>query len=224
LIKSIILNCLIVAGLAVAAQSQTLPAEAKARVDAVVSAAYESATARFPFRLKADGKPKMLRLREVDKCLNGANDSVDWENVSQKLQQIRKEFRLGSDEIISMAEYSFSAHAWPFEKVFDVKEDKALLPLSNSLLKFLPEGSLQELTVFTRAGKELGSFAGLYRSDKTAGVSGTRSPLTLFQYKDSKGDLREPPERLLLDSYGVRWKDAVNQPGFRLPSYRIVLK
>jgi len=29
---------------------------------------------------------------------------------------------------------------------------------------------------------------------------------------------------LLLDTFGVPWKDAVSQPGFRLPSDKIVLK
>jgi hypothetical protein len=194
----------------------------------VISTAYESALARFPCKLKsAGGKPKMLRWQDVEKCLNFANDDVDWEDVSQELQKIRRDFRLQTDEIISMAESSFAAHALPYEKVFIVKDATALLPLSSTILKFLPEGSLQGLPVFEKSeksGTQVGTFTGIFLFDKSASISGTRSPLTIFQYTDSKGDIHGPPEKLLLDSFGVPWKEAASQPGFRLPSHRIVLK
>jgi hypothetical protein len=211
-------------GFAFPAQSQTPSNEIQSRVDAVISAAYESASVRFPCRLKSGGKPKMLRWQDVAKCLNYANDSVDWEDVSQQLQKIRRDFRLELNDIISMAESSFAAQALPYERVFVVRDVTARLPLSSTLLKFLPEGSLQGLPVFDNSGKEVGTFSGLYQFDKSASISGTRSPLTLFQYTDAKGDIHGPPEKLLLDSFGVPWEKAVSQPGFRLPSYRIVLK
>jgi hypothetical protein len=92
-------------------------------------------------------------------------------------------------------------------------------------LKFLPEGSLQGLPVFEKLGTQVGSFSGVYSFDKSGGgLSGNNAPRRLFQYTDSKGNFHGSPEKLLLDSFGVPWKDAAPQPGFRLPPDKIVLK
>ena len=225
MLKSILLTGMLLAGFALPAHSQAPQDQIKSRINTVISTAYESASVQFPCRLKsAGGKPSILRWQDVAKCLNRANDSVDWEDVSQQLQKIRIDYRLDPGEVIGMAESSFTAHALPFEKVFIVKDVKALLPLSSTLLKFLPEGSLQGLPVFEKSGKQVGAFSGLYLYDKSVSISGTRSPLTLFQYTDLDGNFHGTPEKLLLDSFGVPWKEAASQPGFRLPSYRIVLK
>ncbi len=224
MLKILFLNCTLLAAFAGSAAAQTASNEIKTRVDAVITAAYESASAQFPCKLGAGGSPKMLRWQGIDKCLNYANDRVDWEEISQQLQNIRKDFRLQLNEIMDLAESSFSTHALPYDKVFIVKQNKALLPLSSSLLKFLPEESLQGLPVFDKSGKEVGTFSGLYAFEKSGEITGNRSRLALFQYTDSKGTVHPSPERLLLDSFGVPWKDAASQPGFRLPSNKIVLK
>lgn len=212
------------AALACPIYSQAPPAQAKAKIDEIAASVYETASARFPCRLKSGGKPKMLRWQDVAKCLNTAYDNVDWEDVSEKLQSVRKEFRLEAGEAISILEASFAARAVPFENVFAVKEkdEKVLLPLSNSLLKFLPEGSFRDLAVFDSKGKQIGTFVGTYAFERSTGIAG--SPLIYFQYADQNGNVRGAPERLLLGEYGVRWKDAAAQRGFRLPSGKIVFR
>jgi hypothetical protein len=105
-----------------------------------------------------------------------------------------------------------------------VKEAEALLPLSNSLLRFLPEDSLLDLPVYDNSGKRIGTFAGVYSFEKIGEISGARNRHALFQYKDLKGSIQASPDRLLLDSFGVPWKDALSQSGFRLPSDKLVLK
>jgi hypothetical protein len=207
------------------AAGQTSSSQIRSRVDAVVLKAYESASAQFPCKAKADGKPKMVRWQDVAKCLNNAYDRVDWEDVSQQLQAIRKEFGVQAGEMLSLAESCLSSHTLPFEKVFIVKDERALLPLSNSLLKFLPETSLPNLPVFERAlKKQVGTFSGLYSFDKSGELSGNRSRLVLFQYTDLKGNIHSAAERLLLDQFGVPWKDAKSQPGFRLPPDKLSLR
>jgi hypothetical protein len=101
---------------------------------------------------------------------------------------------------------------------------RALLPLSSSLLKFLPEGSLQDLPVFNKSGTKVGTFAGTYAFEKMGGISGTKNQLIQFQYTDLNGNMQGPPEGLLLDSFGVPWKEAISQPGFRMPPNRIILR
>jgi len=225
LLKSIILNCVILACLTFPAQSQTPPDAAKSRVDAVILNAYASASARLPCKVKSGGKPKMMKWQDVGKCLSDAYQSVDWEDVSRQLQSIRKEFGLQANGILSLAEQSLSSHALPYAKVFIVKDTRALLPLSNALLKFLPEGSLQDLPVTEKLlKKQVGTFSGIYLFEKTGEISGSRNRLVLFQYTDDKGKIHSASERLLLDTFGVPWTDAMPQPGFRLPPDEIALR
>jgi hypothetical protein len=113
----------------------------------------------------------------------------------------------------------------PYEKVFIVKDVRALLPLSNALLKFLPEGSLQDLPVTEKLlKKQVGTFSGIYLFEKSGEVSGNRNRLVLFQYTDDKGKIHSASERLLLDTFGVPWEEAMSQPGFRLPAEKIALR
>jgi hypothetical protein len=97
-----------------------------------------------------------------------------------------------------------------------------LLPLHNTLLKFLPARSLTGLPVFNNSGKRIGTFSGVYQFEKEGVLSGTLQRHSLFKYTDPSGDLQYSPAGLLLDSYGVAWKDASSQPGFQLPPDRLI--
>jgi hypothetical protein len=226
LVKSIAVCCIILAGCAFAAQAQTPPGQAaRSRVDGVIANAYQSASAGFPCKVKSGGKPNMMRWETIGECLAKAYENVDWEEVSQRLQDIRKEFGLQAGEILSLAESSLASHALTFDRVFVVKDTRALLPLSNPVLKFLPDNSLQNLPVIEKAlKKQVGTFTGTYEFERTGDVSGNKTRLVLFQFTDPKGDIHSAAERLLLDRYGVPWKEAMSQPGFRLPPDKILLK
>ena len=205
------------------AYGQNPPDDLQSGIDALISEAYRSAATNFPCKLKTRGKAKMLRWENVDKCLNDARNRVDWAELSGKLQAIREGRKFQTFDINSAIESSLAAHAIPFEKIFRVKEMKALLPLSNSLLKFLPPDSLMDLPVYDKSGERVGSFSGLYKYDRSGGLSMANSfTMTLFQYTDLKGRIQTPAGRLLLDSYGVPWKEAMSQPGFRLPSEDLI--
>jgi hypothetical protein len=224
LFKSIIPAYMLLALPAVSAYSQNPSADLKAKIDAVVSEAYQAAAANFPCKLKARGRAKMLRWQDVEKCLNNANDRVDWEALSLELQKIRENGRYQATDISSAVESSLSAHAIPYDRVFLVKEKKALLPLSNSLLKFLPADSLMDLPVYDKSGTRMGTFSGVYSFEKVGEISGVKNRYSLFQYTDLRGRMQAAPDRLLLDSFGVPWEGAISQPGFRLPSDRLLLR
>lgn len=223
-LKSVILNGLAPVAFAAAGFCQSLPQDLHKQVDTVVQEAYQSASAKFPCELKAGGKPKMLRWQSTDKCLNLAYESVDWENISRRLQEIQEKGRNESADFLSAVEASLSAHALSYDKVFIAKDDKALLPLSNSVLKFLPSDSLMDLPVTDKTGKKIGTFSGIYTFEKMGEISGTKQRHFLFQYTDVKGEMQSSSDRLLLDSFGVSWKDAVQQRGFRLPADKIKLR
>jgi hypothetical protein len=202
-----------------------LSSDVKDKVESIVTGAYKEATAKFPCKLKSGGKPKMLRRQEIDICLNAASDSVDWDSVSSQLQDLRQTSRIPWAELVAAVEASMTAHALPFDKVFNVKEPKALLPLTNSLLKFLPSDSLQNVPVLMKSGEKVGTFAGVYSFERTGELAAANTyKLNIFQYADSNGNLQSPAasNRLLLDRYGVPWNDAMSQPGFRLTSDRLL--
>jgi hypothetical protein len=204
---------------------QDLSADVKGKVESIVKDAYQTATAKFPCKVKSGGKPKMLRRQDVDRCLNAASDRVDWDAISVQLQTLRQTSRISWAGLIAAVDSSMAAHVLSYDKVFLVKDSKALLPLTNSLLKFLPSESLQNVPVFAKSGEKIGTFSGVYTFERFGELAAANSyKLTIFQYTDSKGNIQSPAEsnRLLLDRYGVPWKDAISQPGFRLTSERLL--
>ena len=223
-LKFFAVTCVLLISPAARGFSQAPSADLKAKIDAIVSAAYQSASAKFPCKLGGGGKGKMLSWKTVDKCLNYANDRVDWEDLALQIQKIREDRGYQKPDLSPLIESSLSAHAIPYNKVFRVKEPKALLPLSNSLLKFLPADSLLDLPVYDQSGSRVGTFAGIYVFEKIGEISGKMQRITLFQYTDLKGKMQASQDRLLLDSFGIPWNGAESQPGFRLPSDPLVPK
>lgn len=217
-------------GLALPVSAQNAREELKAKVDAVVTKAYAEAAVQFPCKLKASTKAKDKRMgnwKDVENCVNPAHDRVDWEGHASELRSIRDELRVLPEDVSVAVEAALTAHAISYDKVFRVikkNEDRALLPLSNSLLKFLPENSLADLPVYSKKGELFGSFIGTYSSERTGDLlvlGGYR--MVNFQYTDIKGEAQAPTDRFLIDSYGVPWKDAKSQLGFRLPSDKLGL-
>ncbi len=202
---------------------QTARADLNDKIDALVAPAFQSAAAGFPCKTKERGKPKMLHWEDVDECLNNrVAAKVDWQALSGSLVALRDGTRgISVMEFASAVESVLATHTLAFDRMFIVKDEKALLPLTNSLLKFLPAGSLQDAPVFDRVGTLMGTFGGVYSYES----SGTGNPyrLTMFQYADRSGEFKTAPERLLLDSFGIPWKDARSQPGFRLPVDKLQL-
>ena len=225
ILKYVVLTSMSLAGFFAVCAGQSHTEIFREQVDELVSAAYRSAAEEFPCKLKTRGKAKMLKWEDVDKCLNGANDRVIWEGLSLKLQIILEDSRFQSVDIISVIESSLSAQAIPYEKVFSVKNSEAVLPLTNSVLRFLPSESLMDLPVYDKSGERIGTFSGTYYYDRSGGLASANSfRLSYFQYTDVNGRMQAPTSKLLLDSFGVPWKGARLQPGFRLPSDKLILK
>jgi hypothetical protein len=226
LVSALLFACCISLCFTPLSSAQNLSTELQTGVDEVVSSAYQAASAEFPCKVKAQGTYKMLKWQTVDGCLNDAYNRVDWDELSQRIAKLRERTRSLAGEIPAMVESSLMAHAIPYEKVFLVKNNDALLPLTNSILKFLPSDSLMDLPVFEKSsGKRIGTFSGGYSYDKSGGLAAANTyRMSGFQYTDLKGEIQTPSgvNRLLLDSYGVPWKGAVSQPGFRLISDKLI--
>ena len=213
-------------GLTLSAFAQNAREELKIKVDEIVVKAYAEAAAQFPCKLGTSGKVKMGKWKDVENCVNPAHDLVDWEGHAAELRRIREDERVLLEDMATVVDAALTTHAIYYNKVFQVKdkeEDRVILPLSNSLLKFLPEDSLASLPVYSKNGDLLGAFIGIYGSERSGGLevmSGYR--MVNFQYTDLKGEAQTPTDRFLVDSYGVPWRDAKVQPGFRLPANKLL--
>lgn len=201
------------------ASSRELPRDVRDRIDSLVAEAYRSAAGGFPCRIKTRGKPRILRWEEIDRCMNEAAARVDWNVLASKVQALRSR-DISDNDLRAALQESLSKQALAYDRIFTVKgkDVRALMPLTNSLLKYLPPGSLMGLPVTDRAGQEVGTFAGIYSYERSGGLaSANMYRLTLFQYKDRNGSMQSSADKLLLDSFGVPWEKAKDQPGFRLP-------
>lgn len=198
-----------------------LPKGVIEKIDAVIASAYQAASAKLPCKVGLRSKPTMLRWQDVDKCLSGAANRVDWEELARQLEAVRPQ-NASTGEFEAAVEASLSKQALPYNKVFLVKRTEALLPLTNSILKYLPPDSLTNLPVYDQKRNQIGTFAGVFPYEHSGGLtSGSTYTLIVFQYADAQGKIQPPSERLLLDSYGVPWAKAMTQPGFRLTSDKL---
>jgi len=73
-------------------------------------------------------KTRMLSWQDIDKCLNSANDRVNWEGLVSQIRKIRETGGSPVMDLASAIESSLADHAIPYNKVFRVKETEALLP------------------------------------------------------------------------------------------------
>jgi hypothetical protein len=211
--------------LARSSSAQSLSSELQKGVDEIVTSAYQTASAEFPCKAKSHGKYQMLKWQTIDACLNDAYNRVDWTDLSERVSKLSERAGSLAGEIPAMIETSLTSRAIPYDKVLLVTNTEALLPLTNSVLKFLPPDSLMDLPVFENTGKRIGTFSGVYTYDKSGGLAAANSyRMAIFQYTDLKGEIQTPSgvNRLLLDSYGVPWKGAFSQPGFRLYSDKLI--
>ena len=216
---------LFVLGSAASGGCQDLGKGLKDRIDAIVAAAYQAAASGLPGNIKSSGRPRMLRWQETDRCLNRAAGNVDWEAMSEQLQALRGELKaVQTGDLVASVEASLAAHALPFEKVFRVNTENALLPLTHSLLKFLPEDSLHDLPVFERSGKQIGLFAGVYWYERTGGLATANIyRMAMFQYVDANGNIQAAQRGFEQDAFGVQWNSVRSQPGFRLTAEKLDL-
>jgi len=211
----------LLSGLAPSQAAGQAPKEVTEKIDAVVASAYQAASVKLPCKISQLRKLHMLRWQDIDKCLSSTANTVNWGELSAQLNGIRP-VGVPENEFAVAVEDSLTRHALTFDKMFLVKGANALLPLTNSILKYLPPNSLTGFPVYDQTGKQIGTFAGIYGSERPGAlVVGQTFTTTLFQYLDLQGKVQAPAERILLDSYAVTWAKALAQPGFRLMIERI---
>ena len=138
---------------------------------------------KLPVKFKTRGKPRRARWEQVDKVLN---------------------------ELHAMAKNK--SCSFVFSEVFSTRREDLYIPVTNSLVRLVPEMSLQGAVVFHKSGEKLGEYAGRVTYERTGNLQFSRSyKLYYFQFKDSRGELQSAGSQLLLDDYLVRWSQLKGQ-------------
>lgn len=146
-----------------------------------------------PKKIKARGPQHILRFEDIDRRLA---DVVTWMEQRQTA--------LPDPEAPQGTPVSMS-----FAELFQPARSDALFPLTNSVVRWVPESSLAGLTVFDGTGTPMGSFSNKYPYTRSGAQSYT---LWFFQYQASDGHLRRTGPDLLLDRFSVRWLDVAGKP------------
>jgi len=134
----------------------------------------------IPIKLKTRGKPKMARWEQVDEILNG---------IGQKLERASCEFTFGE-----LFRYG--------------KEEEVYFPLTNTVVRVVPEQSLSGIKVYNNDGDLLGFYANKVRYERSGGLEFNQTySLYYFQYSDLADKLQSVGHRLLLDDFAIRWID-----------------
>ena len=141
---------------------------------------------KLPVRLKTRGRVETARWEQVDEVLAG-------------LDRDRRTFDC----------------EFQFNELFETDQDELYIPLTNNLVRTVPESSLAGLTVFNPSQEVLGKYVSRVKYTRTGGLVRTDSyTLYYFQYQDSEGEIHTSGSQLLLDSYRVRWSDVAEHVGF----------
>jgi hypothetical protein len=204
-----------------AAAGAQAPKEVADKIDGIVALAYQAAAAKLPCKISTQAYYPMLRWQNVDKCLDQAQNRLDWDAFVAKLKAARPAHVSEEAFAVAVGE-SLDKQAIPFNRFFQVKSKKAFLPLTNSILKYLPPSSLVDQPVYDQKGKvQLGTFLGVFFYEHQGGLASANAyRLSQFQYKDNQGRIQVPlsgsSDRILYDNFGVPWDKIMARPGFRL--------
>jgi hypothetical protein len=125
-------------------------------------------------------------------------DRLKWEDVDRILTGLREDLQ-GRE-----CQFTFSS----LFRVKSKKEQVIYFPLSNNVLRTVPEGSLEGVQVFNMEGKPLGLYDSRVPHEKSGGGLAKKSyTLFSFQFKNAKGEYESIGGRLLLDEFLVKWDD-----------------
>lgn len=134
---------------------------------------------KVPAKLKTRGKPKRGRWENVDKVVTRVRDAVEDKECSLTLEQL-----------------------------FRVRRQEIFFPLTNNLLRTIPEESLEGVSVYSSDGERLGKFSNIVPYHRSGGLYAVRGyTLHYFQYQDEEGGLHSSGTDLLLDNFLLKWSE-----------------
>lgn len=134
---------------------------------------------KLPLKLKTRGKPSRARWEQVDKVMTSLHQRLKGEGCE-----------------------------FTFDQIFKSKKTELYFPLTNNVLRTVPEASLKGLSVFNQAGELLGRYENRVTYERSGGLYAKNSyTLYYFQFMDQRREIQSSGHRLLLDDFLVKWGD-----------------
>ena len=138
---------------------------------------------KLPTKLKTRGKPPRARWEKVDEVVSKLRGRIEGTSCS-----------------------------WTLGQLFRPTKKQPMFPLTNNLLRTVPDAVLEGVEVFNQQGIRLGQYANRVMYQRSGGLySKKKYTLYYFQYKDANDKLQSSGSQLLLDTYLVRWDDIKNR-------------
>ena len=145
---------------------------------------------KVPAKLKTRGKPKRARWENVDKVITRVREAVEDKDCSLTLEQL-----------------------------FRVRRQEIFFPLTNNVLRTVPEESLQGVSIYSNDGERLGEFSNIVPYHRSGGLYAVKGyTLHYFQYKDQEGGLHSSGTDLLLDNFLLKWAEIKDRIVISTPS------
>ena len=118
-----------------------------------------------------------------------------WEQIDEVLTGLRRDLQGIDCEI-------------KFQEIFRTDREELYIPLTNNLVRLVPEATLKGLPIFDQSGARLGEYENRVSYNRSGGLYRVESyTLFYFQFKDTQGDLQSSGNHLLLDDFLVPWSD-----------------
>jgi len=132
-----------------------------------------------------------------------------YEDIDGHLAAILSWFKEAADDMSFDGAPGENELTLRFSQIFRPSKENSYFPLTNNIVRQVPEASLQGLNVYDKTGCLLGIFSNKYTFTRR----GVRSyTLYYFQYQIPDGSLRQSGTDLLLDRFLVKWDDLKDHP------------
>ncbi len=131
----------------------------------------------FPTKFKTRGPLQRARWEQIDEVLVGLRE--DLEGIDCEIK---------------------------FQEIFRTDKEELYIPLTNNMVRLVPEATLKGLPIFDQSGARLGDYEYRVSYDRRGGLYSVESyTLFYFQFKDTQGELQSSGNHLLLDDFLVPW-------------------
>jgi len=148
-----------------------------------------------PFLQGQETCATVLKERSLPVKFKTRGQRARWEQVDEVLTSLSDDLRGMSCQI-------------KFEEIFRTDKEELYIPLTNNLVRVVPETKLQGLPVFNQSGERLGEYESRVSYQRSGGLYASDSyTLYYFQYRDTEGEVESSGNHLLLDEFLVRWSE-----------------
>lgn len=193
--------------------------------ESVVKEAAQALRKGPPKKLKTRGKSRIIRWEDLDAALAKLPSQMDYESLDKRLRDLMSKdtgFAPNNEVLGDIIGRTLAQEEVRYADLF-TQDDGDLLPITNTVLKFLPEETWKDVPVYDKKGQPLGRFMGKYPYEKSGGLLTTKTyRVYYFQYldKENTSQTAAAPDYIERDAFCVRWADVKDRPALTLATMK----